>query len=183
MCPLRIAFVGKAGTGKTSLAMILVRRHGLVLLSFASKLKEFATEILLRPIDKQRDRTFLQMLGDGARHSDPNIWVRWLHMTMQRYERQGIEDFVVDDCRYLNEAKFLREHGFVLVRLAGKSYIKLSERQRSHPSELELEKIDVDFILDSSRPLSKMYRDLMRALHKMKIVPSSFGMYTKRGLY
>lgn len=74
---LRIAFTGKAGCGKTVRANYLCANYGFVRISFASKLKDFAAQILLTSIDhlNVKHRAFLQRLS-GAREVDSEVWIK-----------------------------------------------------------------------------------------------------------
>jgi len=156
--------------------MFLVREYGFVRLSFAAKLKEFAESILIRPLDKDRDPRFLHMLGEGARFSDEAVWIRLLTWTLRRHEDAGVENFVLDDCRYLNEAQFLRREGFILIRLKGRSY-KMNVDAARHSSEVEQDKIKCDYELDASQPLGAVIKQLVRVLTEHK----KLRMYTFTG--
>lgn len=173
---MKVALVGKAGSGKTTLAMALVKDFGFVKLSFADKLKEFATAILLEPIDKERDREFLQLMGDGARRSIIDIWIKWLHFKLQSLERSGVIDFVVDDCRYLNEVEWLRKQGFIIVKLVGRSY-KLPAHITEHPSEVEMDKIKADIEVDASGSVKEMCEDFRKKLFRLKSLRTRLRMY------
>jgi len=149
--------VGKAGSGKTTAARLLVEKYGFLQRGFATKLKEFAEAILLRDLEKPRDRRFLQLLGDGARLSDPLVWINWLSWyffpTFEGY------DLVIDDCRYLNEGKYLKKHGFWLIRMEGRGY-NMAPENMDHVSEMEQEQIECDFELDSSGSVDECYSRL-----------------------
>lgn len=172
---MRIAFVGKAGAGKTTLARFMASEFGYTRLSFAKKVKEFTGAILLRPINKTRDRAALQAMGDGMRQSDSTIWIRWFEWELRAVEEQDVENIVVDDCRYLNEASFLKKEGFVLVRVAGRQE-PLAAEQADHISETEQEKIKCDFEIDNGGTLNKTLQQLGKVLADKK----KMGMYTKR---
>lgn len=178
VCEVRIAFVAKAGAGKTTLAMLLVKHHGFTKLSFANVLKEFATNVLSRPLDKKRDRQFLQMMGEGARQSDVDVWIRWLHIQLQAYERASVTDFVVDDVRYVNEAEWLRKQGFIIVRLVGRSY-KMKAELAEHPSETKMAEIEADFEVDASGTVEEMWKNFVKKCFKH----SSAGRNLAEGLH
>ena len=148
----KIGFCGVAGSGKTTIAKQLNTKHNYTLLSFASRVKEFAQAILLRPIDKYnlKDREFLQFLGtDLARKRDRNIWLTHFNNTYQLHLATGKVKFVVDDIRFCNEADFLRKKGFYIIKLVGRCNNEMGSCS-SHVSETELENIVPDFILDNS---------------------------------
>jgi len=158
---MRIAFVAPAGAGKTTLARMLEKRFGFKRLAFATKVKELAqSAIFWRHLDKDRDRSFLQAIGSGGRAVAKDIWVRWLEWEFLELVDRGVEHFVVEDCRFLNEAQWLRDNGFVLIRLSGRKK-DLTAEQREHISETELRLIECDYEIDCSKPLKDCYRELV----------------------
>ncbi len=161
----RIAFCGRAGSGKSTLSDWFVQNYDYTKLAFADSVKYFAKEILMRPINKHNpsDRAFLQKLGtDLARAADPQIWVK--HMA-QRIA--AIEDvaagLVIDDCRFVNEAEWLRANDFVIVKVVGRGY-ELNKELASHPSEMEVDKIRVDFTVNNSGELNDTIKELLAKL-------------------
>ena len=77
---MKVAFIGKAGCGKTTLANHLVHStNNFVKLSFATPLKWIAEYVLLRPINKEDplDRKFLQQLcTELGRARQKDIWIK-----------------------------------------------------------------------------------------------------------
>lgn len=144
---MNIAFVGKAGSGKTTLADYLNREHCYLRVSFAAKVKYYAELILNRPIKKHLDRVFLQLLGEGARRSEPRVWIDFVKRQLDELEDvEFTYPYVLDDCRYLNEAKFLRKRGFILIRVVGRGETLLPESSE-HSSETEQLRILTDYTI------------------------------------
>lgn len=180
---LKLAFVGKAGAGKTTIANELVERYRFVKLSFAAPLKKFAEEILMRPIDKTDplDRKFLQVFGtDLCRARDKEVWVKHLKNTMYNSTqfvpvKGGVVmkttfecPCVVDDCRFLNEAEYLKKEGFYIIRIIGRS-TDIKEN-KNHASEVEQDSIPVDFELDNSGSIEETMDKLIHNKHLMKAI-------------
>ena len=113
---MRIAFTGRAGSGKTTLADYLVENYGFVKYSFAAAVKETARELFGMT---EKDRTLLQGIGDKMRQIDECVWIRYV---MNHVIAEGFDDVVIDDLRYANEAYFLKANGFVIVRLGGSTH-------------------------------------------------------------
>jgi len=140
------------GSGKSTAAKFL-EDYGFKRFSFATKLKELATELFGM---QGKNRKLLQDLGDALRGIEKDVFAKYLLLKIEQNEPTMINKkycVVIDDMRYLNEAKLLREHGFVLIRL-----ICLDEENRlkwlkdkgtlagqDHPSETEQDQIQVDF--------------------------------------
>jgi adenylate kinase family enzyme len=166
---MKVAFVGKAGSGKTTLTNYLVNKHGFVKLSFATKIKEFASQILQEPVDKfnPAHRRFLQEFGLLAREVDPEIWIKWAKREIDILEKEG-KNIAVDDCRYPNEGVFLRQKGFILIRLVGRAY-DMEVALKQHKSETEMDKIQCDFELDATKPLEEETVDLESVIARAQV--------------
>ena len=159
---MRIAFTGKAGSGKSTLADFCVKIYGFEKYSFAGAVKDVARELFGMT---KKDRSLLQAIGDTMRQIDNGVWINYV---MNRIIAEGFEDVVIDDLRYENEAQFLKLHGFLIVKLEGRGY-EMTKEQMSHPSEMEIDKIEADVIIDASRSLQENYWDVERLVlaHKL----------------
>lgn len=69
-------------------------------------------------------RSVLQMIGDGFREVDPNVWIRMADL-------DHVEHVVIPDVRYVNEAREIQRRGG-LVLLVGRK-VRLSDDE--NPSE------------------------------------------------
>lgn len=117
-----LAFIGKAGAGKSTATSLLIDRFdmGYRKLSFAAPLKVMC--------GTETDRDLLQRVGVGVRELVPDGWVNLLLAERLRLATFDPENdhpldayrtwpFVVDDCRFLNEADALVGAGFTVVRI------------------------------------------------------------------
>lgn len=166
---IRLAFIGRAGVGKTTLSRSLIKSYGFVRLSFAKPVKAFAQSIIFwRPLNKAKDRAFLQLLGNGVRDAVvKNVWIRWFEFDLRELEEKGVDNIVVDDCRYLNEAQFLRDNGFVIVRLLGRGY-DLKGKVGEHVSETQLDEWTADYQIDSSGTMENSWRQLIDVMVRIE---------------
>ena len=109
---MKIAFCGRLASGKTTAANIV---QGLIpetkRLSFAARIKELATE--LYGMDPNvKDRALLQDLGQKLREIDSDVWCNVVINKVPNFS-----SIVIDDLRFPNEWKALKENGFVIVKL------------------------------------------------------------------
>jgi len=128
--PNRIALIGRARSGKDSVAGRLVSEHGYTRVAFADKLKEavlaldpliFGTVHLAEMVELNgweaakshpEVRRVLQHYGQAIREISPKFWINAAFPAML-----GKTRIVVSDVRYRNEADALRAAGFTLVRI------------------------------------------------------------------
>lgn len=197
---MRIAFVGKMGSGKTTAANFLVEARDFTRVSLATPVKQIATirdrepdvnkwsaylldwarELLPDPLyaedgyyaggsahsylvvnwkklllEVEDSRELLQKIGtDVGRKVKPTIWIDHFCRNL------ADANLVMDDVRFLNESKAMGRLGFKIVKLnIGERYRKnrLLERDgfyapelQGHASEVELDLIVPDFVIDNS---------------------------------
>ena len=112
----RVAIIGKLGSGKTTFADSL-SKYGYVKMSFAKKLKDIVIE-LFPESDKSGDknRHLLQSLAEKIKEIDENVWVHY-----------------IDDCRFYNEYKALKDIGFKFIYLDYSDDIILDHLMKRYP--------------------------------------------------
>jgi len=159
--PKRIAFIGRARSGKDSAAARLVERHGFTRVAFADPLKSLALSV--DPLvndgthlsyvlqwwgwEQAKDelpevRRVLQALGQSIRDVHPNFWVNLAMDTVGSIAGP----VVVTDCRYRNEVEALKARGFRIVRVVRPPHGgELTGPQ--HVSETELDDFEPDAVL------------------------------------
>jgi len=171
---MRLAICGRAGSGKSTLADYLVNTYRFEKYSFAGAVKEIARELFGMT---KKDRTLLQAVGTKMREIDNGVWIRYV---MNRIIADDCEDVIIDDLRYLNEALFLKANGFIIVKLVGRSR-QLSALQRAHDSEMGVDLIEPDYVIDTSKSLGANYRELEKLVmrHKLDDLRMSADYYTK----
>ena len=157
MATTLLGLIGKKQSGKDSFASRLVSEHGFTRLAFADPLKDIALE--LNPImdtdvvvgeriylvdlidlygwDEAKEtfpevRELLQRLGVSVRnHVSENVWIQAL--AEKAYRTPG--PVVVSDCRFLNEARWIRGQGGETVRIIRPG----QDNADRHISETELD--------------------------------------------
>lgn len=124
--PQIIALKGRAGCGKSTGAKHL-QKHGYVRTAFASPLRallrglglnedELSGHLKEAPCAKlagQTPRAVMQVLGSAFRALDPEFFVK-MH---ERAMREIDGDVVVDDCRFPNEAAYVRKFGGGVIEI------------------------------------------------------------------
>lgn len=177
-----IGIVGRAGAGKDTIASFIPNARKF---SFADPLKEFCAEVFDWPREtlwgpsELRNRPdprytrengtpltpryALQTLGtDWGRACDPDVWVRLGIRRAQAWlaSNEGVAVFA--DCRFVNEARAIREAGGQVWRvereasgLAGAAGLHLSEMEQESAHMLRLVNVTIrnDGTLEALREL------------------------------
>lgn len=176
-----IAFSGKRGTGKSSAANYLVKTHGYKKISFADRLKEYS-EILAPGIvskmtlhnkekaffkNGETRRDFMIKLGQFMRYYDDSYWIKAAGI-----DTAGWPDVVVDDCRFANEAEYIKSLGGKIIRI--NRYPKLNvygPEELDDPSETDLDHYRAfDFVIHDcvNVSLNDLYKQVNNALNEFE---------------
>lgn len=172
---MKIAFSGKLCSGKTTAANQLIDMvPGMVRLSFATRLKELATELFGMT---HKDRKLLQDLGAALRGIDGNVWIRAFERQVSQCQSRG-EHVVVDDLRFRNEYNCLRNLGFTIIRLEISPEVQLSRLRDTYPndyqthvarlqdsSETDLDNQEFDYIIKDNENLNILLHKLVYGIN------------------
>ena len=125
---MKIAIHGKMCSGKTTISNCIInyyKKKGLILkkISFADKVYEIAYDLFNM---KYKDRKLLQSIGTKMREINDNVWVDYLL-------NNNKEDIIVDDARYINELKALKDNGFIIIKLDLDKDIQLKRLKKCYP--------------------------------------------------
>lgn len=155
-----VALMGKARSGKDSIAEHLVRQYQFTRVSFADPLREMAlrvdpwvntaTGVHVRLLPLVLDvgweyakttypevRRLLQTMGQTVRDYDEDFWCNIAMDKIDAASKWGLP-VVVTDCRYPNEAEALKARGFLMVTVERPDLEGLSGANGAHESETAL---------------------------------------------
>ena len=192
-----IAFIGDIGAGKTTCREILEHLFDAEMMggfehySFAGPLKKIAgifgfedRELYGTQEQKMQvnefwgvsGRVFLEKLGTDifreqlgrvlpTMTKDYSIWIK---LFQKHLEDSNHPNIVIDDCRFVEEAEFIKKHRGYIVRVMNNNNNKV---QSSHISAVEYKKIKPDFVIDNScqdddhKSLRRQMRELLNAIN------------------
>lgn len=154
-----ILISGKAESGKTLSAQIIKEKlekvnKRVLIVSFASYLKFIAKTYF--DWDGKKDtkgRTLLQYLGtDIVRKKNPDFWVKTVFDFIYTFEDE-FDYFIADDTRFQNEIDYFQNNdpfSYFSIRVERIGFENsLTEKQRNHPSETDLDNRKFDLYLSS----------------------------------
>lgn len=176
-----IAFTGPKKCGKTTAAKTLRDDLAFKRLRFAGAIKEMCAVLLRRlgyeeeEIENRLDgdnkekrvpelgvtaRHMMQTLGSewGRDHVRPDLWAKVV-MTQAKKIKASV---VIDDCRFPNEAKAVRENGGHVVRIV-RPGLDSSDSHRSEQRHLD---VQADHVINNDKGVEE-FRDFVRQLPKV----------------
>lgn len=190
-----VALMGKARSGKDTVAQILVRHAQYTRLAFADRLKEAALRVdpyvyaeaapghvtqfrLSGVVEKfgwERAKTFpevrrfLQEYGQTVREMDQEFWVKPVVDQMMSGFHLNMP-CVVSDVRYRNEVTAMRRAGALIVRVE-RPGAGLTGDAGTHASETELDDVEPDVTLYNGGDLDDL-RGYVQNLYATHLAPS-----------
>ena len=153
-----IGLAGGKGCGKSSVARIMERKFGYEIMSFATPIKDMLRAMGLRdaelndPVLKEikldeygkSPREIMQLLGTefGRVMIADDIWVT----AMKRKIQPGTK-VVIDDVRFENEARFIRDSGGSVLEV---KRTRIDENADTHISEAGIPESLIDGIINNT---------------------------------
>jgi len=131
-----------------------------VKLSFAGKLKEIAHELFPEQFEKgEKPRKLLQDLDIKMREIDEDVWARYVIRKVESLPKES--NIAIDDLRFSNEYKALKNAGFFVVRIVRD--VPPSPFS-NHQSETEVERMPFDWVIYNTSSFERLYDALDRVL-------------------
>lgn len=166
-----ILISGKAMSGKDTVSKIIekqLRYQGqrVLIAHYADLVKHICKSMFGWNGEKdEKGRTLLQYVGtDVVRSVDENYWVKYM-TDMLAFFGDNWDYVLIPDCRFKNEISYLKECNidFVHVRVNRGDYQnELSEEQRNHQSEIDLDDIKPDFYVENNSNLIDLTKNVIQ---------------------
>jgi len=147
---MRIGICGKMASGKTTLASHLEHALNFEIISMAGEVKRVGRELFGMT---KKDRPLLQQIGMKMREIRESVWLDSVISQSENYLQ-----VVCDDVRFINEAKTLKDNGWMLIKLDIEDDLQKSRLQKTYgedwevhwnnradPSEAEVDKIPIEW--------------------------------------
>ncbi len=170
-----LGICGQMGSGKSLVAEYLEEKYNFKRFRLSSKMREIAIDLGLEP-----SRNFLQGIGKFMRDFDDDVWVKYL-IKMIINEKGNI---VVDDIRRINEVKFLKPQGFVIIRIEStdkerkariekRTGMMIPEnewfRWQNHLTEIQVKDIPVDNIIVNNGTIKHLKKEVDHLMDELLI--------------
>ncbi|MFD9629802.1 deoxynucleotide monophosphate kinase family protein [Streptomyces violascens] len=178
-----VALMGRARSGKDTVASRLIEEFQFTRVAFADPLRTAALDLdpivgsepagygplpirlsdLVRHCGWEGAKAFpevrrtLQRLGEAMRTQDTDTWLRLALAKVDVADTWGLP-VVFTDCRHPNEADALRDRGFLLVRVVRPGpHGPTSRNERQHISETALDDYPADAVLTNGGTVAELH--------------------------
>lgn len=174
---LRIAFGYKARSGKDTAAEYLQKQYGGEIFKFAQPIYDIMKAAhKIAGIDTFKDTKMLTWVGtDWGRSINEDLWVNNCLDRIHEATQKGcylsgepfVENFYITDMRFPNEAKALKNNGFLLVKIDRDS--RPNETRATHESENALNNFTGwDMVIKNNDTLENFYQELQSLVQDIK---------------
>jgi len=180
-----IGFAGRAGSGKSTAANMLVDRGDYRVVSFSWPLKEMAAALLMAGFSYSRieanyflvhKNIIIPDVGATMRYLLRTLgteWGRnlvsqrlWVESVRERTIRSGAHNHMVfDDVRFANEAAMIRDAGGLIIHLRR---ARVLDDGLSHASEIGIAVQLGDVVIDNSGSLVDLLAAVKRAVERFE---------------
>lgn len=170
----KIAITGKARSGKTELSHYAWMLYGFKEFDFSTVLKDEFHRLFPHIPRDPKPRAYYQKFGQWLREIDPDIWVK---MTMDNVHKYCFEDslnkvnhkpkVLVNGVRQPNEYQWLREEGFIIIRVNASDDLRIdrthsagdifTESDLKHETESHIDTFKVDYEINNLGSIGEMY--------------------------
>lgn len=162
---MKIALVGKSGTGKSEVSRHLAERYGLKHIKTGSVCRQIS-HLLFGNDDKANT----QRLDDQLTKIDPSIFLRAVLRDVDT-----TEPIVIDALRFKSDYALARQMGYSIIRVVANADVRIQRLQMRgqvfipetdgmHRSEVELDDVPVDFEVVNDGSISDLHAALESAL-------------------
>jgi len=164
-----INFAGKAEHGKDTFARMLkekleLQNKKVLILHFADYLKYICSQYFGWNGKKDKQgRGILQSVGtDKIRNIYPDFWVEIIYNLINVFHND-FDYFLMPDFRFRNESEYFKERGMPLITVYITRYNyknSLSDEQKNHPSEKNLDDYTFDYYVYVDEGLDKLEKEV-----------------------
>lgn len=168
---LKIALYGKSGSGKSTVAGILVGDYGLFHCKTGKACRQLCADYF-----GSEDKALMNRVTDLLRGIDESVWLR---AALRELPVESTDRVVFDSMRFESDRRYLREQGFVSIciyapldlrvqRLRNREQIFDPSQDDDHPAEVELAGKDFDFTIDNISDIAALAAQVHEIVGKIK---------------
>lgn len=179
---VKIALLGKARSGKDSVANILVGDMGFREFKLSKGIYDFISQFYRARTDQvdggAKDRGLLQLIGQTVRKIDEDIWIDYLLEDISSYPQWHTNRVVVSDVRQANEVDALRNAGYTIIKVTASENTRIArmkaagdivtKEQLSYETELSVDALDSDWVIVNEGTLEELTKAVEDVVAKIE---------------
>jgi len=171
---MKILLIGKAGSGKSTVARYLIQKYNLKKYSLGDGVKHMTVDILnlcgirvrigdlYNTTRKKQYRRYMQQIGTEIcqKYFGKECWCNLLK---NKIDNDLCEDYVIDDIRFITEYNYWYDDDTISIKLIrNKAYLEQTHNAESmHQSETEMETIKCDYTINNDDiTLDELYKKI-----------------------
>ena len=180
---MKILLIGKAGSGKSTVAQYLHEKYNLNKYSLGDGVKQITIDVLnlcginvnindLYDITKKKQyRHYMQQIGTDIckKYFGKECWCNLLK---NKIDQDQSKNYVIDDIRFITEYNYWYDNNTISIKLIrNNAYLEQSHSTESmHSSETEMDKIKCDYTIDNNgSDLNVLYQKIDEILNENNI--------------
>lgn len=177
---IKVAICGKIRSGKDTLAGFFID-EGLTECKFATGIDEIIDKYFPTAKAQGKPRRHYQHIGQQLRVLDNDVWINYtlghIDMLERFYPSTHAAGFVISDMRQPNEAKRVKENGFVIIKVVADDKERLARMKAlgdqftaadlNHETEQGVDNIEADIIVYNNGSKKDLYLQFLEIWDKL----------------
>lgn len=171
-----IALLGRARSGKTTVARYLQEQYDYIEFAFGEELKRHADEIFGK--SEKKDRKLYQWFGEKMREYDPLVWVKIVDRGIDEHEKQWSNPVIISDMRQKHEYEYAIEKEFLIIKIESDMNTRINRmielnddftvKDLTHDTEQVVDELAPHIVLQNNGNLDDLYRKVTKVITEGK---------------
>lgn len=176
---MKIAIVGLMRSGKDTVGDYLVEKYDFKRFAFAQGIGTIIREFFPEEWAKGKPRALYQGIGQAFREHDPNVWIKYIDRDIRALLSSNPKaDIVITDTRQLNEYKYLKENGFLIIKIIAHIETRIARMTKNgdtfnrkalnHDTEKQAEAMPFDYLIHNDGTLEELHEKLEYVIRNIR---------------
>ena len=183
---MKLLFIGKSKSGKSTMSDYLKHKYGFKVYSLGDYVKYFTHDIAKIFVQtdnvglpdikdffdvntKDKYRKYFQLFGTDLcqKWFGKEVWCECLYKDLiKRNELNNYTSIIIDDCRFQHEYDYFVKLGFIPIKI--ERCVENSNKSISnHVSETESEEIPYDILIENNGDINDLYDKIEKMIDKL----------------
>lgn len=169
----KIAITGRMRSGKDTVAAYIGHHYSHTLMGFGEGVADVIATYFPEAWADGKPRKHFQVIGQGFRQLNPDIWVDDLVRRMK-----GLDRVVVTDLRQQNEYERLKQLGFTILKVEAGEAERIERIKAAgesvdydtlhHETEESVDSLPFDYLISNNATLDDLYRQVDWVMNELR---------------